>query len=130
MIDWKVTRKIYHERTNERTADKMVPAGDNTTTATSPTVVVLDGTDEEDEEDTTSTMVDLSVLDNWNKTKDGDSFVIVQPKTKWEQLTSREAFVSRLQTFLPLTYFCKPTSLSPLVFARFGYVPHQNIYSM
>ena len=43
-------------------------------------------------------------------------------QTHLQRLTSRKAFQSRLQTFKPLTYFCKPTALSPLVCARFGYV--------
>jgi C3HC zinc finger-like len=43
-------------------------------------------------------------------------------QTQLQKVTSREAVQSRLKTFRPLTYFCKPASLSPLVCARFGYV--------
>lgn len=39
--------------------------------------------------------------------------------TKQEQ--ERRAFQDRLETFSPLTYFCKPNSLSPVVCARFGW---------
>lgn len=71
--------------------------------------------------------VDASLFDKWvdkpqeeSATVYRDILVRHKPKTELEQLMSREAFASRLQTFGPLTYFCKPTSLSPIVCARFG----------
>jgi C3HC zinc finger-like len=89
----------------------------------------------EDENVSTSTTtnnkeVDLSMLDTWMDQDEEDA--VAKPsfeqmlrrcqRTHIQKLTSREAVQSRLKTFRPLTYFCKPTALSPLVCARFGYV--------
>ncbi|CAB9510668.1 Nuclear-interacting partner of ALK [Seminavis robusta] len=77
------------------------------------------------------TKVDLSLLDTWiddnSKEQDAteklsfESRLRQLQRNELEKLTSREAFRSRLETFRPLTYFCKPTPLSPLVCARFGW---------
>jgi hypothetical protein len=80
---------------------------------------------QQDEQDGDSTMgVDLSLLDAWTTAaKKKQQVKIHMPhKDPKDDPYSCEAFGARLQTFLPLTYYCKPTSLSPLVCARFGYV--------
>ena len=78
----------------------------------------------------TATETALSVLSTWvskdddDDDKDSDPFRIVR-KTKLQKLSSRECFEERLKTFHSVTYFCKPTVLSPMVCARFGYVYSQ-----
>ena len=90
-------------------------------------------TNDGDDETAATTNVDLSLVDTWiddddQDDKKDDPFRIVR-KTQLEKLTSRDAFDARLHTFRPLTYFCKPTSLSPIVCARFGYVPTTHIHT-
>lgn len=87
-------------------------------------------TDENNKNRATETA--LSVLSTWiskdddddDDDKDSDPFRIVR-KTKLQKLSSRESFEERLKTFHSVTYFCKPTVLSPMVCARFGYVYSQ-----
>ena len=76
--------------------------------------------EEEEKEEAT---IDWSLLEPWidNDIVKHDNPLKPQ-KVFHQQLLSRDAFQSRLQTFLPLTYYCKPNSLSPLVCSRFGYV--------
>ena len=81
----------------------------------------------EDQEAPTA-RVDLSLLETWINDQDDDGNPSFESRlrrlqrTKLQKLTSREAVQKRLATFRPLTYFCKPAALSPLVCARFGYV--------
>jgi C3HC zinc finger-like len=85
---------------------------------------------EDDNGSTTTNEVDLSVLDTWIAQDEEDAEVKPSfeqmlrrcQRTHIQKLTSREAVQARLKTFRPLTYFCKPASLSPLVCARFGCV--------
>ena len=83
-------------------------------------------TTDENAEASSTAEADLSVLSTWIQDDDDDDngnkdpFQIVRRKTKLQILTSRQAFEERLKTFHSLTYFCKPTSLSPIVCARFG----------
>jgi len=91
-----------------------------TTNTTTTTITTTDNN-----EDYTS-VVDLSLLDtstgDINQTNQSNNPVAIVRMTQMEKLTSRQAFDERLKTFSPLTYYCKPTALSPIVCARFGYV--------
>lgn len=83
-----------------------------------------------EEENDNAGAIDLSALDTWID-KDVTKYdnPLKTKKVLQQEINSREAFRSRLRTFLPWTYYCKPPSLSPIVCARFGYVAvHSSVF--
>ena len=107
----------------------MISTDDNIRNGTAAASTTTGGNDT----DATTAAIDLSLLDTWIDKQDDDdnnnsdqdlhlALTVHRKRTRLEELTSRQAYESRLQTFRPLTYFCKPTSISPIVCARFGYV--------